>query len=1497
MWQTYKDYKAPKVFKRSVWTMLTVFFLVMLLISVVGGSIANDYEASINTMLGINPYEKIETSTANEDTEYFKSDYYKDDGKYDDLAMRANSEKIANKVAVEGSVLLWNNDNSALPLARGNKVSIFGKTAQRYSWCGEGSGKINGVVPAEDNLRNALIKRGLQVNSQLWMKYSSVSSPLSLNKPWENRLYTFGVNETPWADIKDAVDTSIDGFNDAAIMLISRTAGEYKDINDSKTAGDYFTGANGAAPVKLYDDELIEEDTFLDLTAQEDEVLGKLKELRESGKVKKLVLLINSSNPMQFKNLRDGYAIDACVWVGQGGTMSFAQIGDILTGSQENIISGHLTDTYATSVRSAPSYENFGDFTFGEIDPSIPISHIRNGGDNQTFNQKYVAYQEGIYVGYRYYETRYEDTVIGGRNADSAKGVYTGGDKWVYSEQVAFPFGHGLSYAEFAYSDYRVEERDGKFVVSLTVENVSKNKMPGKEVLQVYLQKPYTDYDKEHGIEKAAVELVGFAKTDKLEAGKKQTLTVEVDASALKTYDSYGEKSYILERGKYYLAAGVNAHDAVNNILAKKGYTEADGMDAAGNADFVYEHTVDADDFTTYKTSEHTGKLVTNRFDDADINLYVGTAEQKITYLSRSDWDATYPTGVELDCVNEIMVKDMSYGEDVPVVEGDKLPKYGINNGFTLIMFKDLEYDDPMWEKLLDQMTVKEQQYLCSYGFRAMAGAESVVAPGAAAEDGPAGIRQPNPTTKTAMNLPCPVLMAATFDEPLIEKLGEAFALEALHMGYQVAYAPGSNIHRSPYSGRNWEYYSEDGFISGKILGSEIKGMQKRGIIVITKHFALNDQETNRYGVCTFANEQSVREIYLKPFEIAITEYGMNGLMSSFNRIGTTWAGAHRGLLTDILRTEWGFIGVVESDAAIDIVHMTSTYAKAEGIYAGNDLWMDRGSEDFLSDFVKNPTVMLALRESCHRILYNQLHSAAMNGVSSGTKIIKVQTSWQKALVAATAALSVIVALLALMAIASFVLNSAAVARAFNRERKRVVETGHYETIFIPGNYEVVNGAPVYNGKFKFFARNKAATALIALAVVAAIVLPSTLVPIYGGATAPVVAHACESVCDECGKCTSDCENVACRDKCEGHDYEHICTDKCEICGLCINDACAEPECAKKCGDGTGRTLYGYEAENSVLKGGLNIKTENGVTYVGNLNNNVGASLTFFIESEADTTATLSVRVSRRSKTVKFTDIMLVSVNGEEMQSTAIVEETGTGDDAKWAMYADVKLGCVKLKAGNNKIEFANIGSGNVSGFNFDRITLSSAEVLTDGDIIHECNKKCATCGKCIDLECGEAACADKCDTAGLDKYKFEAEDSKVVKKGGSKGELKIEGGGKVVGNLSENNGASLTFTVEVAEAGTAKLIVAVTKRSTEKLFTNGFTTKVGDTVVQSPATVPATGTGANEWTKSVEVNLGCIELKAGTNVITFTVPSASPEICFNFDYIIVASSATVTLK
>ena len=764
---------------------------------------------------------------------------------------------------------------------------------------------------------------GFTVNPVLWDFYTTgAGAAYKKEVPSVTGQGRLAANEAPQSAYTQTEFDSMAEYRDAAVIVIGRSGSESMDL-----------------PVD-----------YLSFTEEERNLIEMAQ-----GRFDKIVLVLNVTNPINMTEIAR-YDIDAVLWVGALGQEGAYAVGEALNGTVNP--SGHLVDTWAVDPAGSPAAANLGDYT------------ITNS--NVTSGNKYIVYAEGIYVGYRYYETRYEDAVLDQGNA---------GD-YDYDAQVVYPFGYGLSYTDFTWSDYKMTETADGFVLNVTVKNTGGT--AGKEVVQAYLQNPYTAYDKANGIEKPAVELVGFAKTDILQPGESQTVTIDVDKSTLKVFDAYGEGTYIVEAGDYYLTAAANAHAAANNILAAKGAA------VDGSADFAALYTQAATDTKTYATAE-TGAAVTTLMSDADIKTY----DPDFTYLSRSDWTGTWPATYQngsWDAPETVLTAlEITRPED----ENAEMPAFDQTGDLKLCDLIGADYDDTRWETLLSQMSKKETYDLIRHaGYGTMA-VQSAGVPGTVQKDGPAGIS----STLAGGNLHCmayepAVVLASTYNVDLASRRGKLVGEDSLSSGVQVWYAPAMNIHRAAISGRNFEYYAEDPFLSGVFGAAETAAFQSKGGIVTIKHFAFNDQETNRIGGAMFVNEQSARQLYLKPFEMSIVNGGAVGIMSGMNRIGCRWIGGHAGIMTNILRGEWGYKGFVITDQTS---FASFNYCDIrEGLSAGNDLWLNTAYNMWdLKDDELTPTVMQAARTAAHRYLYAVANSNAMNGVDADTTVKNIIPAWQ----------------------------------------------------------------------------------------------------------------------------------------------------------------------------------------------------------------------------------------------------------------------------------------------------------------------------------------------------------------------------------------------------------------------------------------------------------------------------------------------------------------------
>ena len=926
---------------KILWSVMSVVMALLLVVSIIGGNFANQNRTAINEFLGLDSFQTI----GDPGVDLFTSDYaYTKEGEVSDADSLWNvSVAVADQAVEEGTVILWNHDN-ALPLAENASVSLFSRSSvdPRYSGQGSGGANTSNVV----DLVTAMKDAGLNVNDALVEFYNG--------QPARDATSPFKRNESAWSAVSGQ---SFSGYGDAAFFTISTFGTEEGDL--LRTGTDTTTGDQ------------------LDLTKAEIDAIEGLIALKSNGTFKRVILLLNTCATMNFRALQPYMEdIDACVWVGQPGGTGFTATAEILVGKRNP--SGHLPETYTYDSDSIPAVAAYGDNTYA--------GNISSLNENQS---KYIVYNEGIYVGYRYFETRYEDLILGNGNAASEKGATAEG-AWSYGSEVAFPFGYGLSYTTFVYSDFAVTDNGDSYTVALTVSNTGS--VDGKDAVQIYLQKPYTEYDLQYGVEKSSVELVGFAKTEVIPAGGSTQVSITVDKAQLASYDAESAKTYILEAGTYYLTAAEDSHAAINSILAAKGMTTADGMDAEGNTSLVYEIAVAADDFTTYSVSA-TGNTIENQFDHADWNK-AGYSDETITYLSRSDWEATFPESVQLTATPELIAAlafDKAYDEDPAAVT----PTYGAEKMYSLFEMIDVPYDDSRWDEFMNQITLEETSALLASAYKNTQKVDSLDKPGTKETDGPLGQGSAWTASKHApMSFPTAPTVAATFNSELLGQVGILKGESMLHAGYNGLYGTACGIQRTPYSGRNYEYYSEDPYLSAICTNEETMGIQSKGGYVLIKHMVLNDQEVNRKGVATFATEQAIREIYLEPFRMTVVEGGALGVMSAFNRVGALWCGGDKYLLTNVLRGEWGFEGMVISDCPV-VGYMSFI----DGILAGNDIWLYGNPEDSFIQYKDSPTATAAMRQAAMRITYVVSRSSAMNGVNSNTEFIVVTNWWQYALI------------------------------------------------------------------------------------------------------------------------------------------------------------------------------------------------------------------------------------------------------------------------------------------------------------------------------------------------------------------------------------------------------------------------------------------------------------------------------------------------------------------
>ncbi len=958
----------------GVFAILLAFTIVLNVLSL--GQFDNIFEQYIGKL-----DDHLVGDTLGADTQYYKSDFNSVAELY------AYEEELVAEIAQEGIVLLKN--DGLLPLAKGTELSLFSHSSIDLVSGGSGSG--SGSFELTKDLKVGLENAGLKVNDKLWSFYKSgagSSYKRGVGVINYGQALDWSINECP-LDKLTADNSLVSSFNGTtAVFVLSRTGGE---------------GGDEARDMKAYGGEAGAH--YLEPDARELEIINYLNENFEN-----VILLVNCNNAVELGWVENYANIKAVVtFPGAGRTGTFG-LGYVLTGldsdGNELSPSGHLVDTFAYDAFSSPAMQNFGDYRYGDT------------------RYYYVNYSEGIYVGYKYYETRYADYVTGRENV----GEYD------YASTVQYPFGYGSSYTEFEWSDFSLSEADasGNMTVSVKVRNVGAR--AGKEVVQLYAQVPYTAYDIANGVEKSAISLVNFAKTGLLAPNEEETVSFTVNASELVSYDEHVAKTYLLEAGDYHLTVADNAHTAVNNALAKRladGDTSvlAERMIGAFNADMVGTYTVSED--KAYDTS-FAGATITNAFTD--------TTVEDGKYLTRSNWammesfGLRYGAASNVDSGAEMGGKQFNH-EITPELkaaldsqtslnpaEGTAPKEYTFNakNGLELIDLRGADYNDARWEKLIDQMSLKELAKLVAESGYCTPAVESIAKPKVTDLDGPAGLNQVVGHGSVdvgdgylAMTWPTEYMLACSWESEYAFLMGDGIAEDGLYGGVVGWYGPGLNIHRTPFSGRNFEYYSEDPILSG-IMGKEaVRGAAMKGMYAFVKHFALNDQETHRdhYGLVTWADEQTIREVYLKPFELClrdndieikyneaitdedgnITGYtaktatmsAMTAVMSSFNRIGKTWAGGNYDLLTKILRKEWGFNGFILTDYEVNNYMHTR-----QSLAAGSDAKLT--TVDWLNFSLEGDAEYQGYaRDAAHHILYTVVNSAGMNGYVHGVKFVE----------------------------------------------------------------------------------------------------------------------------------------------------------------------------------------------------------------------------------------------------------------------------------------------------------------------------------------------------------------------------------------------------------------------------------------------------------------------------------------------------------------------------
>lgn len=855
---------------------------------------------------------------------------------------------LCEDIAEEGIVLL-KNEQGTLPLKDNKKVNVFGWSSTNPIYGGTGSGGLSDAYPTVSFLEG-LQNAGFEVNQELVDFYKAHRETRPTVGMW-GQDWTIpepGLDEYEQAGIFE----SAKNFSDTAIVFIGRSGGEGADLpaaldpNVEDTFEDGGTFGSSGFRMSSNKDDLDVSKHYLELSNREQAMFERVTKEYD-----KVILIVNAANAMEIGFAKESPAVKSILWCPGTGQSGFNSLGKVLSGEVNP--SAKTSDTFVADLTKTPSYNNFGSFFYENmaeftVDGKVP---------------SFVNYTDGIYVGYRFYETAAEEGLIN------------------YEEVVTYPFGYGLSYTEFSQEMGELKVSDGRISVDVTVTNTGT--VPGKDVVEIYYNPPYTN----GGIEKASVNLSGFAKTGLLEPGASETVTVSFAEEDMASYDEVNAKAYVLETGAYKISLRSDSHtvldEKIHTVSTENAYGESNPRssdDAAAinrldfaNGDFISLSR--ADGFANYEKATA-----------APANFTMTEAD-KATFFNNSNYNP----------------EDYNNASDV-------MPVTGANNGLKLEQLRGADYDDERWEPLLDQLTIKEMDTMIAIGGYQTSAAKSVSKLSTVDCDGPASINN-NFTKAGSIGFPAGVMIANTWNVKMAEAFGQSIGKMADEMGVSGWYAPAMNIHRSAFAGRNFEYYSEDPLLTGVIAANAVAGAKQEGVYSYIKHFALNDQETNRNNqLCTWFGEQAAREIYLKPFELCVKDGGAQAVMSAFNFYGTEPAGASSAVLNDILRDEWGFRGIVLTD-----YYGVYGYQDADRmIRNGNDCMLVAYDTEtnHLTD-TTSATSVKAMRQASKNIMYTVVNSRAYEPENMQTGLL----SWQIAAIVIDALLAGVIILLEVNAV------------------------------------------------------------------------------------------------------------------------------------------------------------------------------------------------------------------------------------------------------------------------------------------------------------------------------------------------------------------------------------------------------------------------------------------------------------------------------------------------
>lgn len=854
---------------------------------------------------------------------------------------------LCTEIAEEGIVLL-KNENNVLPLSDVTNLNVFGWASTNPCYGGTGSGSLSDAYETV-SLMQGLTNAGFTLNTELTDFYTAYRADRPEVGMWSQD-WTL---PEPTADTySDELISNAKDFSDAAMVIITRVGGEGADLPTDVSQVTYTDNSSD------YKDFPAGEH-YLQLSQTERNMLDLV-----CANFDNVVVVYNGANAMELDFIDEYSQIKGAIWCPGTGQSGFEGLGEIVKGTINP--SGKTSDTFVKDLTKTPTANNFGSFIYDNMKEFSAVDAFTEA----EFYPSFINYNDGIYVGYRFYETA------------AAEGLIN------YEEIVQYPFGYGLSYTQFTQEMSSITENEGTITFDVTVTNTGS--VAGKDVIEVYYNPPYTN----GGIEKASANLIAFEKTGMIEPGASETVSISYAAEDMASYDDVTAKGYVLEAGDYGISIRTDSH----NIITEQVYSVPETITYTGD-----------------KGRSSDAETVTNQFD---------FARGEVTYLSRENGFANYEeaTAAPTDFVlseegQSTFMNNSNYDPYVYNNDEDVMPTLGANNGMKLAELRGADYDDERWETLLDQLTIAEMDNLIAIGGYQTAEVKSVEKVPTIDCDGPASINN-NFTGQGSIGFPSAVMIASTWNKELAHAFGQSIGKMADEMEVSGWYAPAMNIHRSAFAGRNFEYYSEDGLLSGVMAAYATVGAEENGVYAYLKHYALNDQETNRNAMlCTWSTEQAIREIYLKPFEIAVKKGGAKAIMSAFNYIGTEPAGACNALLNTVLRDEWGFRGMVLTDYF--------------GVYGYQDAdRMIRNGNDFMlvaydteTNHVTDTTSatsIQAMRQACKNVMYTVVNSRAYAGeVSTGLQ------TWQIIGIVINILLLVLVAGLEVLAFKAFKKNKA----------------------------------------------------------------------------------------------------------------------------------------------------------------------------------------------------------------------------------------------------------------------------------------------------------------------------------------------------------------------------------------------------------------------------------------------------------------------------------------